>query len=92
MTVVRERNGNGHAVLMVRTDRGDLVLDNQNARVLVWQDTPYEFIKRQSQSDPGKWVGIADSRGTKVAAANGSGAASKNDIPALGPSPDKVAR
>ena len=70
MTVVRERNGNGHAVLMVRTDRGDLVLDNQNARVLVWQDTPYEFIKRQSQSDPGKWVGIADSRGTKVAAAN----------------------
>jgi predicted transglutaminase-like cysteine proteinase len=68
MTVVRERNGNGHAVLMVRTDRGDLVLDNQNGRVLVWAETPYEFIKRQSQADAGKWVGLADARGLIVAA------------------------
>ena len=34
MTVVRERDGDGHAVLMVRTDRGDLILDNQNGKVL----------------------------------------------------------
>jgi predicted transglutaminase-like cysteine proteinase len=70
MTVVRERNGNGHAVLMVRTDRGDLVLDNLDGRVRVWQDTPYEYIKRQSQTDAGRWVGLADSRATIVAAAN----------------------
>jgi predicted transglutaminase-like cysteine proteinase len=70
MTVVRERNGNGHAVLRVRTDRGDLVLDNQDGRVRVWQDTPYEYIKRQSQTDAGRWVGLADSRATIVAAAN----------------------
>jgi predicted transglutaminase-like cysteine proteinase len=69
MTVVRERDGNGHALLMVRTDRGDLVLDNQDGRVLVWKDTPYEFIKRQSQADAGKWVGLADDRATIVAAA-----------------------
>jgi predicted transglutaminase-like cysteine proteinase len=62
MTVVRQRNGEGHAVLMVRTDRGDLVLDNQDGRVLVWSDTPYEFVKRQSQTNAGKWVGIEDSR------------------------------
>lgn len=62
MTVVRQANGEGHAVLMVRTDRGDLVLDNQDSRVLVWNDTPYEFIKRQSQTDPRKWVGITDTR------------------------------
>ena len=62
MTVVRQRNGEGHAVLMVRTDRGDLVLDNQDGRVLVWSDTPYEFIKRQSQNNAGKWVGLADTR------------------------------
>ncbi len=68
MTVVRESNGNGHAVLMVRTDRGDLVLDNQDGRVLVWNDTPYQFIKRQSQTDAGKWVGIADDRMIIVAA------------------------
>ena len=62
MTVVRQPNGEGHAVLMVRTDRGDLVLDNQDGRVLVWSDTPYEYIKRQSQADPRKWVGITDTR------------------------------
>jgi predicted transglutaminase-like cysteine proteinase len=68
MTVVRQRNGEGHAVLMVRTDRGDLVLDNQDGRVLVWNDTPYQFIKRQSQTNAGKWVGIEDNRSMIVAA------------------------
>jgi predicted transglutaminase-like cysteine proteinase len=62
MTVVREKSGDGHAVLMVRTDRGDLILDNQDARVLLWKDTPYDYIKRQSQADPGKWVGLNDNR------------------------------
>lgn len=68
MAVVREGNGEGHAVLMVRTDRGDLVLDNQDGRVRVWSDTPYQFIKRQSQADAGKWVGIADNHMMIVAA------------------------
>ena len=62
MTVVRQQNGEGHAVLMVRTDRGDLVLDNQDGRVLLWKDTPYQFIKRMSQTDARKWVGIDDTR------------------------------
>jgi predicted transglutaminase-like cysteine proteinase len=62
MTVVRQQNGEGHAVLMVRTDRGDLVLDNQDGRVLLWKDTSYQFIKRQSQTDSRKWVGIDDTR------------------------------
>jgi predicted transglutaminase-like cysteine proteinase len=70
MTVVRERDGNGHAVLMVRTDRGDLVLDNQNGKVLVWNDTNYQYVKRQSQADAGKWVAINDDRATIVAARN----------------------
>jgi predicted transglutaminase-like cysteine proteinase len=70
MTVVRERNGDGHAVLMVRTDRGDLVLDNQSGSVLLWKDTPYQYIKRQSQTDSGKWVALDDNRTTIVAANN----------------------
>ncbi len=70
MTVVRERNGDGHAVLMVRTDRGDLILDNQDSRILVWNQTDYEFVKRQSQSDAGKWVGLNDDRATVLATAN----------------------
>ena len=62
MTVVRQQNGEGHAVLMVRTDRGDLVLDNQVGQILVWKDTTYQFIKRQLQTDARKWVGIDDTR------------------------------
>ena len=62
MTVVREQNGAGHAVLMVRTDRGDLVLDNQDGRVLVWSQTPYQYLKRQSQADAGRWVDLMDDR------------------------------
>jgi predicted transglutaminase-like cysteine proteinase len=67
MTVVRESKGTGHAVLMVRTDRGDLVLDNQDGRVLLWNETPYQFLKRQSQADAGQWVDLMDDRATFVA-------------------------
>ncbi len=67
MTVVRESKGTGHAVLMVRTDRGDLVLDNQDGRVLLWNETPYQFLKRQSQADAGQWVDLVDPRTTFVA-------------------------
>jgi predicted transglutaminase-like cysteine proteinase len=62
MAVVRERNGAGHAVLMVRTDRGDLILDNQVGAVKLWNETNYQFIKRQSQHNAGEWVLIDDSR------------------------------
>lgn len=62
ITVVREPNGEGHAVLMVRTDRGDLILDNQEALIKVWTDTPYTYLKRQSQAHAGQWVTILDDR------------------------------
>ena len=39
ITVVRQPNGDGHAVLTVRTSRGDFVLDNLEPRVLAWTDT-----------------------------------------------------
>lgn len=69
MAVVRENNGNGHAVLMVRTDRGDLVLDNQDGMVRVWIETPYQYIKRQSQQHAAVWVDLIDDR-VEVASAN----------------------
>ncbi|WP_291397797.1 transglutaminase-like cysteine peptidase [Devosia sp.] len=67
MTVVRQPNGEGHAVLMVRTDRGDLVLDNQDGRILLWSQTPYTYLKRQAQADAGQWVDLVDNRATFVA-------------------------
>jgi predicted transglutaminase-like cysteine proteinase len=62
MAVVKQANGEGHAVLMVRTDRGDLVLDNQIGTVDLWSQTPYKFIKRQSQANAGQWVDMIDTR------------------------------
>jgi predicted transglutaminase-like cysteine proteinase len=70
MAVVRERNGAGHAVLMVRTDRGDLILDNQVGTVKLWSETDYQFIKRQSQENAGQWVLIDDSRSVVVTTAS----------------------
>ncbi|MHB1110636.1 MAG: transglutaminase-like cysteine peptidase [Devosia sp.] len=68
MAVARKSDGDGHAVLMVRTDRGDMVLDNLDGAIKVWADTPYQFLKRQSQINAGEWVGIDDSRMMMVAA------------------------
>ena len=68
MTVARDSDGEGHAVLMVRTDRGDLILDNQDSVVRDWKDSPYHFLKRQSQADAGEWVGIEDARPSVIVA------------------------
>ncbi|MGV3575540.1 MAG: transglutaminase-like cysteine peptidase [Devosia sp.] len=70
ISVVRQTNGSGHAVLLVRTDRGDLVLDNQASEILVWNETPYLYLKRQSQAHAGQWVDMYDDRTTIVAANN----------------------
>jgi len=62
VTVVFDEVGDGHAVLIARTDRGDVVLDNKTDVIRLWSQTPYRFVKRQSVSDPDKWVAINDSR------------------------------
>jgi predicted transglutaminase-like cysteine proteinase len=49
-------------VLTVKTDRGEFVLDNQEAKVLPWTETGYRFVKRQAQSDPNTWVTLDEPR------------------------------
>lgn len=71
MAIVKEADGGGHAVLIVRTDRGDLVLDNQDGAVRLWSDTPYHYVKRQSQAHAGQWVDMLDSRQIAVATTAG---------------------
>jgi len=66
ITVVRQKNGEGHAVLTVATDRGDLVLDSLQPLVKAWNDTDYQYVKRQSQSNTGQWVAIDDTRTSLV--------------------------
>ncbi len=66
ITVVRQANGDGHAVLTVRTSDGDYILDNLEPRILAWQDTDYTFLKRQSVTNSGDWVSINDGRAVAV--------------------------
>jgi len=62
ITVVRDKRGDGHAVLTVKTDKGEFILDNQNEEIVLWADTGYRFVKRQSQADPNVWVSLGDPR------------------------------
>ena len=56
ITVVRDEQGDGHAILTLRTDRGDYVLDNKTSKIKPWRETSYGFVKRQSQQHPDVWV------------------------------------
>ncbi len=62
VTVVFDEFGDGHAVLIARTDRGDFVLDNKVNVVRLWSKTPYRYVKRQSIGNPDRWVAINDAR------------------------------
>jgi len=67
MTVVRDLDGEGHAILTVKTDRGEFVLDNLTDEIRPWDATGYRFVKRQSQSDPNVWVDLGGSKGISAA-------------------------
>ena len=58
ITVVRDHNDEDHAVLTVKTDKGEFILDNQNPDILLWSETGYQFVKRQSETDPNVWVSL----------------------------------
>lgn len=66
ITVVRKPDGEGHAVLTVRTDRGDFILDNLTDVVRPWDETGYRFLKRQASDHTGHWVTIREGQAPLV--------------------------
>ncbi|MEW4462148.1 MULTISPECIES: transglutaminase-like cysteine peptidase [Hyphomicrobiales] len=72
MTVGRDANGGGHAVLTVITDMGDFILDNVEPRVLPWQEAEIRFLKRQSSTDPNLWVSLVRESRVRDAGSNAS--------------------
>jgi predicted transglutaminase-like cysteine proteinase len=72
ITVVLQEKGEGHAVLTVTANDGDFILDNRRNEILLWSDTQYTFLKRQSGDDPKRWVALI----AAPAAQTGSTAAS----------------
>jgi predicted transglutaminase-like cysteine proteinase len=73
MTVVKDLEGEGHAILTVKTDRGEFVLDNLTDDVRAWDANGYTYIKRQAQDDPNVWLDLGGVRGLRVATAQHSG-------------------
>ncbi len=59
LAVVRLRSGTMHLVLVVRTDRGDLVLDNLSRDVASWTSASYAWVEMQSRGDPERWVEVS---------------------------------
>lgn len=56
ITVVRKPDNEGHAILTLRTQHGDYILDNLRNAVLPWEQVNYKFLKRQSAHHTGRWV------------------------------------
>ena len=55
IAVTKTPAGKGHAVLVVKTDRGDLVLDNRTNAIKGWKDTDLRWLMIQSGDDPKIW-------------------------------------
>ncbi len=60
VTVVKDEHGDGHAVLTVKTNQGEYVLDNLRDQIRPWSQTGYKYVKRQSQTDQNVWVDIGE--------------------------------
>lgn len=58
LAVARTPSGEGHAVLVVKTTEGDLVLDNRTSRIKLWSDTGLRWVKIQSSRDPRRWFAL----------------------------------
>jgi predicted transglutaminase-like cysteine proteinase len=68
ITVVRKPDGEGHAVLTLRTSDGDFILDNLEDDVKLWTATDYTFLKRQASFNTGRWITIEQDRDLLVGA------------------------
>ena len=68
ITVVRRKDGEGHAVLTLRATSGDFVLDNLDWRIKDFADTPYRYLKRQDPVDPAAWWHVEDGKELVVGA------------------------
>lgn len=58
IATVLDRKRNSHAVLVYRSAKGDLVLDNVTNKIRSWQDTRYVFLRMQDPNNPARWVNV----------------------------------
>jgi predicted transglutaminase-like cysteine proteinase len=68
ITVVLDERNEGHAILTIAAASGDYILDNRRDDILLWNETNYKFLKRQSPRDPRQWVSLDNTKTTASAA------------------------
>lgn len=71
IAVVLDRRDSPHAVLILRTEAGDHVLDNVTDRILPWARTGYTFISMQDPDNPARWVMVFEQAPRRLAAGIG---------------------
>lgn len=62
IAVVRTAGGIGHAVLIVRTDRGDFALDNRRSAIRAWNRTGYRYYKITAPDNGRTWIKVNGGR------------------------------
>lgn len=58
LAIGRLPSGEGHAVLIARTDKGDYVLDNRTDDIRPWRQTDIRWLSMQSGANPQFWRSI----------------------------------
>jgi len=57
LATVLDRRRIPHAVLIYRSSKGDVLLDNLTDDVIDWRASAYIFLRMQNPEDPRRWVG-----------------------------------
>jgi predicted transglutaminase-like cysteine proteinase len=70
IAIVLTQRGETHAVLLVTTDQGELVLDNLSPWVRPWRDAPYRWLRRQAPGRQLQWVNLAPDGGSASGASH----------------------
>ena len=63
LATAKAETGEGHAVLIARTDKGDFVLDNRYAAVMPWRALPYKWFALQDPAQPNVMKPVNNGRG-----------------------------
>jgi predicted transglutaminase-like cysteine proteinase len=61
IALARTRQGRDHAVLILATDQGEMVLDSLTEWIVAWSQAPYVWLQRQVPGSPFAWANPAPS-------------------------------
>ena len=58
LMVVAKAKGERHAMLILRLNDGDYVLDNLSPEIIAWRNSAYTFLELQAPAEPSGWENI----------------------------------